>query len=171
VEPPGRCWPRRGCRLSCLDDACRLPLDEVRAHNALTTIVSVRSASKSTLNFPFEVNTFLAHPVGFPGTTIGGQVIPCHPFGIAAHEFNFHRSALLKSSLLWSALGAAYAWSCAWRDGARVFSGPDKPVHGVPCYKLFAHDRLSTGSVEPAKSYDNQISCRDCLSNEQADGD
>jgi hypothetical protein len=42
-------------------------------------VTKLNAVSKPTLNFPGEINTHLAPPVGFPGATVDGQTWPLSP--------------------------------------------------------------------------------------------
>jgi aryl-alcohol dehydrogenase-like predicted oxidoreductase len=42
-------------------------------------VAKLNAVSKPALNFPGEINTHLAPPVGFPGTTVDGQTWPLSP--------------------------------------------------------------------------------------------
>ena len=42
-------------------------------------VAKLNAVSKPALNFPGEINTHLAPPVGFPGATVDGQTWPLSP--------------------------------------------------------------------------------------------
>jgi aryl-alcohol dehydrogenase-like predicted oxidoreductase len=47
-------------------------------------VAKLNAVSKPALNFPGEINTHLAPPVGFPGATVDGQTWPLSPQLVAA---------------------------------------------------------------------------------------